>query len=166
MCIRDRSYPVLLSEGSTPDGWNPYLATDGVGHWVATWMSLGGGTQDFAIYAASLDASTDTDWDGLSNNEETRDLDPLTPGIQNPFDPAVYDSTGDDGSTVPDGIRDRDNDWDGDGVSNGREFTFGSNPADPNDTVDLPQAQGPALGLLALSLSLAAARTLRKRGTP
>lgn len=68
----------------------------------------------------------DRDGDGLLDNDEVRDLDPLEPGIQNPFDPANPDVTGDDGSMEPDGIVDSLNDFDGDDVNNGTEFEAGT----------------------------------------
>ncbi len=70
----------------------------------------------------------DLDGDQLLNFDEIRDLDPDTAGIQNPFDPAIADSSGDDGSTEPDGISDHLNDFDGNGVSNLEEFQRGMNP--------------------------------------
>lgn len=63
-------------------------------------------------------------------DQETEDLDPNTPGVQNPFDPASEDTTCDDGQTTPDGVPDGQNDWDGDGMSNAEEFAWGYNPID------------------------------------
>ncbi len=74
----------------------------------------------------------DADGDGISDDDETRDLDLNTPGTQNPFDSQVADSTGEDGSESPDGVEDGDNDFDGDGMSNAEEFVFGYNPIDPH----------------------------------
>ena len=64
----------------------------------------------------------DRDWDNLLDYDEIRDLDPLLGGVQNPFDPANADSTGDNGQNTPDGVPDSLNDYDGDGYSNGGEF--------------------------------------------
>ncbi|MEM7388036.1 MAG: hypothetical protein AAF514_24135, partial [Verrucomicrobiota bacterium] len=71
----------------------------------------------------------DRDRDSLLDNDEIRDLDPRTPGIQNPFDPNASDSTGDLYSTEPDGVIDSLNDFDGDGLTNGDELLRGENPA-------------------------------------
>lgn len=69
----------------------------------------------------------DRDGDGLTDDEETRDLDPTTPGVQNPFDPDRADSTG-FLSDSADGFHDALSDYDGDGVANRAEFLAGSNP--------------------------------------
>jgi hypothetical protein len=76
----------------------------------------------------------DTDGDGLTDGDEARDLDPDTPGIQNPFDPLDPDSTGDAFSNEADGVPDGQNDYDGDSQSNAYELEHGSNPLDPTDT--------------------------------
>ena len=65
------------------------------------------------------------------------DLDPATPGVQNPFNPYVADSTGNNFDPNPDGIPDGDNDWDGDGVNNKTEFQLGTNPMVSNNHVPL-----------------------------
>ena len=70
----------------------------------------------------------DLDGDGLPNFDETRDLDPTAEGVQNPFDPNLADSTGDNRLTEPDGVRDDENDFDGDGLSNYEELRRGRNP--------------------------------------
>ncbi|MFT5191613.1 MAG: hypothetical protein ACI9DF_004575 [Verrucomicrobiales bacterium] len=70
----------------------------------------------------------DRDGDSLPDFDEVRDLNPKIEGIQNPFDPNVADSTGDNLLTEPDGIRDDLNDFDGDGLSNYEELRSGMNP--------------------------------------
>lgn len=70
------------------------------------------------------------DRDGLMDFDETRDLVPEVPGLQNPFRADAFDSTGNNGSLVGDGTRDGDNDFDGDGQNNAAEFAAGTNPAD------------------------------------
>lgn len=72
----------------------------------------------------------DSDDDGLKDIDETRDLDPNTPGTQNPFNPNNPDSTGDFGTLSGDGKLDGLNDFDGDGQTNAEEFAKGSNPVD------------------------------------
>jgi len=64
----------------------------------------------------------DRDEDGISDFDEVRDLDPVVPGIQNPFDPDDADSTGDDGQIGGDGTPDGQNDFDDDGDDNGTEL--------------------------------------------
>lgn len=69
----------------------------------------------------------DADGDGLYDDEETRDLDPTLPGVQNPFDPFDPDTTGfkrDEPDFLADGL----GDLDGDGISNREEFINGTNP--------------------------------------
>ncbi len=69
------------------------------------------------------------DRDNLFDYDETRDLLPSVPGVQNPFRSDNPDSTGNNGSLVADGIADGLNDFDGDGQTNAAEFLAGSNPA-------------------------------------
>lgn len=101
----------------------------------------------------------DEDGDGISDYDEVRDLDPVTPGIQNPFDPLVADSTGDYGKNTPDGNLDGENDYDGDGTENALEFAYGSNPLDPASQVPVA---GP-VGLLVLAAGLALTARQRRR---
>jgi len=87
----------------------------------------------------------DSDHDGLLDGQEVLDLDPVTPGIQNPFNPLDPDTSGDNSSIVPDGIPDGANDYDGDGMLNRDEFQWGTNPLDPLEWADVPAAGGLAL---------------------
>ncbi len=82
------------------------------------------------ISASSFGApsETDTDGDGVSDAVESVDLDPGTPGVQNPFDAFLGDTTGNNGANSPDGVADGQNDYDGDGLSNLVESVFGINP--------------------------------------
>ena len=80
----------------------------------------------------------DSDGDRLRDGDEVRDLDPGTPGTQNPFDPSNPDVTGDDGHEGADGVRDGGNDWDGDGMENAHEFWFGTDPLDPESWLEVP----------------------------
>ena len=79
----------------------------------------------------------DRDRDGLRDHDESRDLAPEITGHQNPFLQAGADTTGDNGSIVPDGIPDAQNDFDGDGQSNIEELEAGTNPAD-NLSIEVP----------------------------
>ena len=123
-------------------------------------VSVSGPTMTFDFHGIGS-ASQDTDGDGLSDWDETRDLDPDTPGIQNPFNPNDDDSTGDDGSNEPDGVLDGDNDYDGDGTSNADELAWGGNPLDAASFVPAASFGG----LLALGAVLAAVsrKTMRIR---
>ncbi len=104
----------------------------------------------------------DTDGDGLSDYDETRDLDPTTPGIQNPFDPEDGDVTGNNGSLAPDGILDGDNDFDGDGTTNAAEFRAGTDPFDPAS--GLPVDTAISLAIAAASVTLSARLLLKRSG--
>jgi len=79
----------------------------------------------------------DRDRDGIGNFDEIRDFSPNISGLQNPFRPDSTDSTGNNGSTIPDGIPDGMNDFDGDGIINSEELAAGTNPAD-NLAVEVP----------------------------
>jgi len=79
----------------------------------------------------------DRDRDGIGNFDEIRDFSPDISGLQNPFRADSNDSTGNNGSTAPDGIPDGQNDFDGDGILNSEELASGSNPAD-NLAVEVP----------------------------
>jgi hypothetical protein len=104
-----------------------------VGGQAMSWVAL----KD-VDYELTGPLAADTDEDGLTDAQETMDLDPVAPGIQNPFDPTSADSTGNDFASGPDGILDAYNDWDGDGVNNAAEFLWGTNPADPDSWPALP----------------------------
>jgi len=115
------------------------------------------------VVTTGLDSSVDTDGDGLTDAQETQDLDPYTPGDQNPFDPNVADSTGDNGSDEPDGIDDGQNDYDGDGMTNAEEFSWGFNPLDPSSYGQLPASFWPSLLLLTLVVGVSAIWLIRQR---
>ena len=72
----------------------------------------------------------DRDGDLLRNDQETMDLFPEIAGINNPFSPYDPDVTGDGFTMGADGVPDFMNDFDGDGQTNLRELTLGTNPAD------------------------------------
>ena len=111
----------------------------------------------------SLDPGHDADGDGLTDGQETIDLDPATPGVQNPFNPDEADSTGDDGSTEPDGVPDGQNDWDGDGMANGAEFEWGFDPLYAGSYGELPATRPAGRYVLCLLLTAALVVTLRRR---
>jgi uncharacterized delta-60 repeat protein len=102
----------------------------------------------------------DTDGDGLKDGDEVRDLDLDAPDIQNPFHPLDPDTTGDDFQNSPDGVPDGQNDYDGDGMTNRDEFTFGYDPLDPGSWAEVPVVT--VIGLCALAF-LAIALWLRMR---
>ena len=113
------------------------------------------------FYADWLMGLADYDGDGLTDGEETRDLDLGTGGVQNPFDPYDPDSTGDGFSAGPDGTPDGLNDWDGDGMTNRDEFTFGYNPIDPGSWAELPALLIAGCSMLMLLLFAVALRRVR-----
>jgi hypothetical protein len=108
-------------------------------------------------------AETDSDGDGLRDDDETRDLDPDTPDIQNPFDPNNPDSTGDNFQDTSDGVPDGQNDYDGDGMDNEDEFTFGYDPLDPDSWAEVPLLQALACLLVVVLLLVAASSKMRSQ---
>lgn len=137
--------------------------------------SIGGLTQDFEgdprPYGLGFDigadeyfdVDADSDGDGLRNDDETRDLDPDTAGVQNPFDPLDPDTTGDGFQDTPDGVPDGWNDYDGDGMINRDEFTFGYDPLDPGSWAELPAVTMVGSCVLALLVFMAASTRIRIR---
>jgi hypothetical protein len=114
---------------------------------------------DTGTYNGPTDTGTDpldpdTDGDGLEDGDEVHDLDPDTPGVQNPFHPLDPDTTGDNFQDTPDGVPDGENDYDGDGQSNAYELQYGSNPLDAASVVPAVTYVG-AFALVALLLLLA-----------
>jgi len=112
--------------------------------------------------ACKIQVDPDSDGDGLLSEDETRDLDPDIPGVQNPFDPEDPDSTGDFFVEGPDGIPDGRNDWDGDGMINRLEFVFGYNPTDPESWAELPALTMTGISALMLMVLAAAGKRLRR----
>ncbi|NIA14434.1 MAG: hypothetical protein GWP08_10150 [Nitrospiraceae bacterium] len=150
--------------------------TEGQTTWT-TQAALNMGNNELSFIAVDIDdyASAPTviriryepghDWDGdgLMDADEVRDLDLETPGLQNPFDLENADSTGDNFSLGPDGIPDGDNDWDGDGMSNALELTWGFDPLDPASHFPLPASHW--LGLCLTVIGAMCAVLLRRHGT-
>jgi hypothetical protein len=101
-------------------------------------MDKDGLVDGYEVLIGTYPNDPDSDDDGLSDRDEVRDLNVHLPGSQNPFQPLNADSTGDtvngDASQrdVPDGVRDGDNDYDGDTFLNKFEFWFRWNPLDPS----------------------------------
>jgi len=116
------------------------------------------------FYADWLMGLGDYDGDGLMDADETRDLDPLAAGTQNPFDPNDPDNTGDDFSTGADGTPDGSNDYDGDGMTNRDEFAFGYNPIDPGSWAELPLFGLVGRSFLALLMAAAASAVVGTHG--
>jgi len=107
----------------------------------------------------------DSDGDGIRDGDEVRDLDPDTAGVQNPFDPDNPDSTGDNFSDTADGVPDGQNDYDGDGMSNADEFTFGYNPIDPGSWAEVPTVTVIGLAMVVVVVFLGARTFRRERGS-
>ncbi len=109
----------------------------------------------------------DRDEDALSDFDEVRDLDPVNPGIQNPFDPDNSDSTGDNGSNLPDGTPDGQNDYDMDGTDNATEFNSPSGtPIGPPSLSAAPAFQiwGLVITMVLMTVALfSAVGVLRRR---
>jgi hypothetical protein len=106
-------------------------------------MDNDGLSDGYEVLIGSNPEDADSDDDGLCDRDEVRDLDVHLPGYQNPFHPLSPDSTGntvngdESWKDLPDGVRDGDNDYDGDAFLNKFEFWFGWNPIDravPNTT--------------------------------
>jgi YVTN family beta-propeller protein len=70
----------------------------------------------------------DRDRDNLLDYDEVRDLVSSVPGVQNPFRADGIDNTGNNGSMIPDGLPDGQNDFDNDGQTNAAEFLANTNP--------------------------------------
>lgn len=99
------------------------------------------------------------DRDNLLDYDETRDLLPAIPGVQNPFRPDNPDSTGNNGALAGDGVLDSLNDFDGDGINNLAEFNAGTNPADnwsaTAPPLDVTITHAPALGTVTVAWTAA-----------
>jgi hypothetical protein len=157
-------------------GWDDSLGTEGAwilrNSWGTYWgmdgyMYIEYGCSNVGFGACYIDypgggPGLDGDGDGLLNADEARDLDPGTDGVQNPFDPYDPDSTGDSFAEGPDGKPDGLNDWDGDGMSNRDEFTFGYNPIDPESWAELPLLPMVGWSLLVVVMVAAALRRTRR----
>jgi hypothetical protein len=89
----------------------------------------------------------DTDGDGISDLDETRDLDDDSPGTQNPFNPAIKDSTGSSFDANPNGFPDGGDDWDNDGMSNESEFIFGYSVVDSSSVGSITETDTDGDGL-------------------
>jgi len=164
-----------LAASRTKPGWVYAGVTGQAGGYIAeshnygrTWKIVAGPIERLhLVLAGSLYAGMDggfykydppwldTDGDGLTDEDETRDLVPGIEGVQNPFDPQDPDSMGDDGDPNPDGVPDGRNDWDGDGVNNRTEFAFGYDPTDAESFPGLPLTS--VFGLLAIAALLTGA---------
>ena len=123
-----------------PRGWhyqngNNFLSDQaGIAETLSAILARATTTEPVLFTATARDTGRrmgiDRDRDNLLDYDEARDLVPEVPGVQNPFRPDQPDSTGDNGSMVPDGIPDGLNDFDMDGQTNEAEFLAGTNPVD------------------------------------
>jgi len=149
------------------------LATDTAGYGIADFFDadrdgLADSVEtDTGSFVSETDTGTDpnnpdTDGDGLLDGDEIYDLDPDTPGVQNPFDPLNADSTGDNGQDTGDGVPDGENDYDGDGQTNAYEIENGGDPLDP-DIIVLPLFTTVGSCVVALLVFMAASRKMRIR---
>ncbi|MCK5861662.1 MAG: hypothetical protein KAH38_04200 [Candidatus Hydrogenedentes bacterium] len=140
-------------DDSTGDNGNatPDSIPDGQNDWDGDGMSNADEFQQGfdPVYPGNFAPWTDSDGDGISNLHELEDLDSITPGIQNPFNMDIADSTSDNGNPNPDGIPDGRNDWDGDGMTNADEFDWGFDPTNPMDFGNVPVASPIAQAILA-----------------
>jgi hypothetical protein len=114
-----REIIVSYTAGAAP------IATDSI---VVTQISPKGPTIE-KKFSGRVDPG-DSDNDGLSDDDESKDLSSGSKSFWNPFDPDLPDSTGDNNSDVGDGVLDGFNDYDGDGYGNALEFFYGSSPVD------------------------------------
>lgn len=133
---------------------------------------------DTGVFVSLLDTGTDpldpdTDGDGLLDGDEVNDLDPDTPGHQNPFDPHNPDTTGDYDPEYPetlltrdepDGIRDGLNDYDGDGLKNSIDGICRWPSRSP--IIPAPISVAVTAVVVALLATLLGLRRLRRRARP
>ena len=136
----------LFAKGNVngiPRGWHYQSANNfqtdqaGVMETLTAILARATATESVVFTATMRDAARATgrrmgierDRDNLLDYDETRDLVPSVPGVQNPFRPDSFDSSGNNGSLVANGIADGLDDFDGDGQTNAAEFIAGTNPA-------------------------------------
>ena len=133
-----------INTRSTGDWSYPVVAMNGTGQQVVVvWTSeeLDGSGAGIFAETVLMDTRTDTDTDGLT--DVTEDID--------------RDGVVDEGETDP-----NDPDTDGDGVDDGDEVTWGTDPLEPGDWPELPAASSLGLIVLAILTSLFAARAMRR----